>query len=71
MMSYRVVMYVVASKSLIVLWKTDPQHSQPPIELQHRRQEISTLAFNGNSHSSITADLESGFGGDAGKVSSP
>ncbi|KAJ7355890.1 hypothetical protein DFH08DRAFT_933670 [Mycena albidolilacea] len=47
-------------------------HSQPPIELQPRRREISTLVFNGNSQSSsIMADLESGFGGDAGKVSPP
>ncbi|KAJ7864327.1 hypothetical protein B0H13DRAFT_2671248 [Mycena leptocephala] len=43
----------------------------PPIELQHRRREISTLAFNGNSRTSITVDLESGFGGDAGKVPPP
>ncbi|KAJ6553087.1 hypothetical protein B0H19DRAFT_1377754 [Mycena capillaripes] len=43
----------------------------PPIELQRRRREISTLEFHGNSHTSITADLESGFGSDAGKVRPP
>ncbi|KAF7339194.1 F-box domain-containing protein [Mycena venus] len=45
--------------------------SYPPIELQHRRREISTLAFNGNSGTSITADLESGFGGEEGKTPPP